>query len=82
MSTAITTTAENAGLPAMLDTKDVAEMFKRCNLAGLCRSETHILSRSAESEPMQKVSEAGAAKGSNGGSGIGLPMTAPSAVLD
>ena len=33
MSTAITTTAENAGLPAMLDTKDVAEMFKRCNLA-------------------------------------------------
>ena len=33
MSTATTTTAENAGLPAMLDTKDVAEMFKRCNLA-------------------------------------------------
>ena len=29
MSTATTTTAENAGLPAMLDTKDVAEMFKR-----------------------------------------------------
>lgn len=80
MSTAITTTAENAGLPAMLDTKDVAEMFKRCNLAVYAEAR-RIYYREVNLNPMQKVPKQ-VRKGSNGGSGIGLPMTAPSAVLD
>lgn len=60
MSTAITTTAENAGLPAMLDTKDVAEMFKRCNLAVYAEAR-RIYYREVNLNPC-KVSEAGTAK--------------------
>lgn len=61
MSTATTTTAENAGLPAMLDTKDVAEMFKRCNLAVYAEAR-RIYYREVNLNPCKKVSEAGAAK--------------------
>lgn len=45
----------------MLDTKDVAEMFKRCNLAVYAEAR-RIYYREVNLNPCKKVSEAGAAK--------------------
>ncbi len=64
----------------MLDTKDVAEMFKRCNLAVYAEAR-RIYYREVNLNPCKKYPKQ-VLQRSNGGSGIGLPMTAPSAVLD
>ena len=45
MSTATTTTAENAGLPAMLDTKDVAEMSNAAISPSMPKRDAYIIAK-------------------------------------